>query len=100
MLRLCLCMLAGAYALALCRALPNDSALIGAALCTAVSLGLRKLRLTGFVLLGLVVMWWASRAMLEDRLLPELQGQTLAVTVKIANFPEVLPGSVRFVAET
>ena len=100
MLRLCLCMLAGAYALALCRELPNDAALMGAALCTAVSLCLRKLRLLGFVLVGLVVMWCASRAMLEDRLLPELQGQTLAVTVKIANFPEVLPGSIRFVAQT
>ncbi|HEX5764067.1 MAG TPA: DNA internalization-related competence protein ComEC/Rec2 [Woeseiaceae bacterium] len=100
MLRLCLCMLAGAYALALCRELPNDAALMGTAFCTAASLCLRKLRLLGFVLLGLLVMWCASRAMLEDRLLPELQGQTLAVTVKVATFPEVLPGSVRFVAQT
>ena len=98
MLRLCLCMLAGAYALALCRHLPSDAALMGTVFFTVACLCLRTLRLAGFVLLGLIVMWTASRAMLEDRLLPELQGQTLTATVRIANFPEVLPGSVRFVA--
>lgn len=98
MLRLCLCMLAGAYALGLWRDLPNDAALICTAFCTVASLCLRKLRPAGFVLLGLVVMWVAARAMLEDRLLPELHGRTLAMTVKIASFPEVLADSVRFVA--
>ena len=98
MLRLCLCVLAGAYALSIFRDLPSDAALVGTALSTGLCLCLKKLRAAGFLLLGLVVMWIASRAMLVDRLQPELQGEPLAVTVQVATFPEVLPGSVRFVA--
>src|SRR5690606_10964401 len=98
MLRLCLCVLAGAYALSIFRDLPGDAALVGTALSTGLCLWLKKLRAAGFLLLGLVVMWIASRATLVDRLQPELQGEPLAVTVQVATFPEVLPGSVRFVA--
>ena len=98
MLRLCLCVLAGAYALAIFRDLPGDAALSATIFSTGLCLGLRKLRAAGYVLLGLVVMWVSSRAMLADRLPPELQGEPLSLTVRVATFPEVLPGSVRFVA--
>ena len=100
MLRLCLCTLAGAYALGLCRQLPSDAALACATLVTVGCLGVCVLRPAGFTMLGLITVWFAARGMLNDRLPDELQGQTLSATVKIADFPEALPGSVRFIAET
>ena len=99
MLRLCLCLLSGAYALALFQSLPPDPALILTSIVTLSCLVIAELRLVGLVLLGFVLMWAASRQMLSDRLAPELQGQTLTVTVRVADFPEVVPGSVRFRAE-
>jgi competence protein ComEC len=51
-------------------------------------------------MLGLVMVWFAARGMLNDRLPVERQGQILSATVRIADFPEVLPGSVQFVGET
>lgn len=100
MLRLCLCTLAGAYALGLCRQLPSDAALACATVVTVGCLGVRMLRPAGFAMLGLITVWFAARGMLNDRLPHELQGQTLSATVRITDFPEVLPGSVGFIAET
>jgi competence protein ComEC len=51
-------------------------------------------------MLGLIMVWFAARGMANDRLAHELQGQTLSATVRIADFPEASPGSVRFIAET
>ncbi|MEX2497226.1 MAG: DNA internalization-related competence protein ComEC/Rec2 [Woeseia sp.] len=99
MLRLCLCMLFGAYALSLCRQLPSDPALLATSFAALLCLWLRVLRLAGFALLGLLLVWIASRGMLADRLSPELQGQTLAATVRIADFPRSRSGIVHFVAE-
>ncbi|HEX6260629.1 MAG TPA: ComEC/Rec2 family competence protein, partial [Woeseiaceae bacterium] len=100
MLRLCLCMLAGAYALSLCRELPSDTGLFAAIATTAVCFCIRGLRPIACMLLGLVMMWVASRDVMNDRLLPELQGKTLTATVTVVSFPEMLQGSVRFAAET
>jgi competence protein ComEC len=100
MLRLCLCLLTGAFALALCRRLPSDGTLLFTIVVTLASLAAHRLRPAGFVLLGFITMWAASRQMLNDRLAPELQGQTLTATVRIADFPEVLEDSVRFRAHT
>jgi competence protein ComEC len=93
-------MLAGAYALGLCRQLPSDAVLTSATVVAVGCLGVRVLRPAGFALLGLSLVWFAARGMLNDRLAPGLQGQTVSVTVRIADFPETWPGSVRFVAET
>ncbi|MEX2122552.1 MAG: DNA internalization-related competence protein ComEC/Rec2 [Woeseia sp.] len=100
MLRICLCMLAGAYALGFCRRLPADFALIVTIVVAAACFCSGRLRDIGFALLGLILIWTASRAMLSDRLSPELQGQDLAVTVRLSDFPQAQPGSVRFVADT
>jgi competence protein ComEC len=93
-------MLAGAYALAICRHLPSDTTLVFTGLVSVTCLCARRSRPLGFALLGLSVMWLASRDMLLDRLAPELQGQTLTATVRVVTFPETLQDSVRFVAET
>jgi competence protein ComEC len=93
-------MLAGAYALGLCRQLPSDAALACVAVVAVGCMGVRILRPAGFALLGLILVWSAARGMLNDRLPHALQGRTLSATVRIADFPEVLPGSVRFIAET
>jgi competence protein ComEC len=93
-------MLAGAYALGFCRQLPSDAVLASAIVVTVGCLGARVLRPAGFALLGLSLLWFAARGSLNDRLAPGLQGQTVSVTVRIADFPEEWPGSVRFVAET
>ncbi|HWM27282.1 MAG TPA: DNA internalization-related competence protein ComEC/Rec2 [Woeseiaceae bacterium] len=103
MLRICLCMLAGAYALGFCRRLPADSApilaivtIVIAALCFCSV----KLRDAGFVLLGVILIWTASRGMLADRLPRELEGESLDVTVRVADFPQSSAGAVRFIADT
>lgn len=95
-----MCMLAGAYSLGVCRQLPSDALLASATVVTAACLAVRALRPVGFAMLGLVVVWFAARGMLNDRLSPGLQGQTVPVTVKIADFPESFAGAARFVAET
>ena len=99
MLRLCLCLLGGAYALAVFRSLPPDPALVLTSVVTLSCLVVAELRFAGLVLLGFVMMWAASRHLLNDRLAPELQNQTLTVTVRVADFPEALEDSVRFRAE-
>jgi competence protein ComEC len=63
-------------------------------------MSVRVLRPAGFAMFGLIMVWFAARGMLNDRLPRELEGQTLSATVRIADFPEALSGSVRFVAET
>jgi competence protein ComEC len=92
-------MLAGAYALGLCRQLPPDAAFIPAIVVMAACLGTRWLRLAGFAMFGLVMAWFAARGMLNDRLPHELQGEAMPVTVRVADFPEASSGSVRFIAE-
>lgn len=100
MLRICLCMLAGAYALTLCRQLPSDVALVLTTVVAVVCFCFGVLRDAGFVLLGLLLVWTASRDMLADRLSPEFQAEPVIVTVLLADFPEISSGTARFVAKT
>lgn len=100
MLRLCLCLLTGAYVLAFCRRLPSDPVIVFTAFVTLTCLLVCRLRPVGFALLGFIAMWASARQMLNDRLAPDLQGKAVPAIVKIADFPQALEGSVRFEAET
>lgn len=98
MARYCLALLAGAYSLILLRALPPDGALVPICMVAAVCLGRLRLRLFGFLLLGMVTGWLAARLAIDDRLSDDLQGTTLSIRVRIVDFPVQRGPLVRFLA--
>lgn len=100
MLRNCLCALAGGYSLRFFDCLPQDSWLLAALALASVGLCCRKSRLAGFFLLGLSLVWISSRAVILDRLSPELQGQTLVLVARVLDFPDARSEPLRFVVAT
>jgi competence protein ComEC len=99
MLRICLCVLAGAYALEFLRVLPPVAALAPCAVAAGALVLLRRLRPAGCFLLGALLVWFSAQDALQDRLNPELEGSSLAVKARISSFPEERTGSIRLLAE-
>lgn len=99
MLRICLCALAGGYALELLRVLPPGWLLVPCAVGAAALAFLRRSRPAGCFLLGALLVGTAARDVLDERLSPELEGPSITVTARIASFPETRAAALRFVAE-
>ncbi|MGH8195442.1 MAG: DNA internalization-related competence protein ComEC/Rec2 [Woeseiaceae bacterium] len=100
MLRNCLFALVGTYSLQLCNRLPSDTMLVAAIALAAGGLCFRRVRPAGFFLLGLCLVWISSRAVIHDRLSPELAAETLTVVGRIADFPDARAGPLRLVLST
>ena len=99
MLRYCLALLAGAYALQIPESLPPDGLLLpafAAALCAVL---LRRARIPATAMLGFCMAWQAGDRVVDDRLSFELEGETLRVTGTVAGFPERRGDGLRFVLE-
>jgi competence protein ComEC len=99
MLLRCLSLLSGAYALGLSRALPADELYLPLVLLAAACVRPRKTRLLACFLAGYAAMWLAAWLVIDDRLEPALQGQTLDIAVRVADFPSETDATLRFVAE-
>ena len=98
MLRLCLFLLAGAYALELLPDLPPGQWRWPALLVAAVLFAVRRLRDAGALAAGALLVWNAALAVERERLPPDLEGETLTVSARIAQFPQARGGSIRFLA--
>lgn len=97
MLRHCLALLAGAYALQCLAALPPDALRAPAFCISLAALVPRRTRLVAAALLGLCIAWQAADEVLGDRLPVESEGRALTVTGTVADFPEPRGTSLRLV---
>ena len=100
MLRICLALLAGAYALQFFKQLPPDGLLIFTAVAATAFLAWRSSRIAGLVLVGFCAAWHASAERLADRLSPEFQDSTIVLVGRVHDFPEQRGDSLRFVMTT
>lgn len=106
MLRFCLFLLAGAYALELLPELPPAPWRWPALAASLALLAARPragrlvapLSAAGAFLLGAILVWSAALDVRAGRLAPRLEGQSIAVTARVTEFPQARGGSVRFLA--
>ena len=99
MLNRVLCTLGGAYALGLLSTLPADDLFLPLLLLIGISARLPYLRLFAWFLLGFVTMWLAAWIVIDDRLDPAIQGETIGLVVRIVDFPRATKETLRFNAE-
>src|SRR5262245_930195 len=87
---------AGSCVLLLLPHLPDPGLLVGLALLAAAAgCWLRSGAPLAFVA-GLVLCAFASRARLDDRITPELEGRTLAIEGRVASVPQAVAQGLRF----
>ena len=101
MLCRCLCVLSGAYSLALFSVLPSDDLILPVILLAAAGFYRPRYRALAWFLVGFATMWIGAWIVIDDRLDPALQGQTIAIRARVAGFPDTGEGSddsLRFVA--
>jgi competence protein ComEC len=91
-----LCTLGGAYALGLLSALPEDYLFLPLALLIGISARLPRIRLLAWFLLGFAAMWLAAWIVIDDRLDPAIQGETISVVARIVDFPRATNETMRF----
>lgn len=99
MLIRCLCVLGGAYSLGLLPSLPDDDLYLALILMIGVLARVSRMRLVACFLLGFAVMWCAAHSVIADRLESAMQGDTISVAVRVAEFPSVTNDSLRFNAQ-
>lgn len=100
MLRYCLPALAGAWSLQLGSRLPPEW-LLALALAPAVAgLGYQRLRAPACFLLGACLAGFAAQALIDDRLPPALEGETVTVVGRVLDFTDARANPVRFLLET
>ena len=94
-----LCTLGGAYALGLLSALPEDDLFLPLLLLIGISARLPHIRLFTWFLLGFVTMWLAAWIVIDDRLNPAIQGETISMVARIVDFPRATKETLRFNVE-
>lgn len=99
MLCRCLCLLSGAYSLSLLPSLPADDLFAALVLCVGVCGRYARTRFLASFLLGFAAMWLAASAVIDDRLDPAIEGDTISVAVRISDFPRAAGATLRFNAE-
>ena len=99
MLFRCLCILSGAYALGLLRSLPADDLLLPFLMLAAASMRLPATRFLAWFMLGMAAMWIAAWGVIDDRLDPAMQGETIRIVARIADFPGITDETLRFIVE-
>lgn len=100
MLRHCLALLAGAYALQFFASLPPNRLLAPAFALALAALAVRRVRIAAFCLLGFCIAWEAATGVLDDRLDAGSAGETLTLSGRVADFPERRGALLRFVLQT
>ena len=97
--RACLCLLAGAYALQL-SSFARDSDRVAVTLfAVSVIVVLRRPFAAAALLSGLVLFYWAAMAVIDTRLDARLAGDSLLTELTIVDFPRLRGRSLVFVAE-
>lgn len=99
MLVLCLCALAGAYTLQLCDQLPGKPLLAVLAIISLGAFFLRRTRIAGAYLSGLVLLAYCAHGVIDDRLSPAIAGTTISFVARIADFPKDNGAALSFPAE-
>lgn len=99
MLFRCLCILSGAYALGWLRSLPADDLFLALLILAGISFRLPATRCIAWFMLGFATMWVAAWSVINDRLDPEMQGETISIVARIADFPRITDDSLRFIVE-
>ncbi len=99
MLFRCLCVLSGAYSLGLFRSLPADDLFLSLVILAGASLRLPETRFLAWFMLGFATMWVAAWSVIDDRLDPALQGETISIVARIADFPRSTEKTLRFFVE-
>ena len=99
MLIRCLCILSGAYALGLLHSLPADDLFLALLILVAISFRLPATRFLAWFMLGFATMWVAAWIVIDDRLDPAMQGETISIVARIADFPSITDESLRFIVE-
>jgi len=99
MLFRCLCVLSGAYSLGLCRTLPADDLFLPVAMLAAIVFRMPRYRAVAWFIIGFAVMWLAAWIIIDDRLDPAMQGETISIAARIVDFPGDIGGSLRFIVE-
>jgi competence protein ComEC len=94
-----LCMLSGAYALGIMRSLPADELFLPFILLLGSVARLNRNHLLAWFVLGFAAMWVAAWIVIEDRLDPALQGETIGMVVRVADFPQATGAVLRFDVE-
>jgi len=99
MLFRCLCVLSGAYSLGLFRSLPADDLFLSLVILAGASFRLPETRFLAWFMLGFATMWVAAWSVIDDRLDPALQGETISIVAHIADFPRSTDKTFRFFVE-
>jgi len=99
MLLRCLCILSGAYAPGLLHSLPADDLILPVLLLVAISLRLPGFRFLAWFMLGFATTWIAAWIVIDDRLDPAMQGETISIVARIADFPAITDETLRFIVE-
>jgi competence protein ComEC len=100
MLRYCLSALAGAWSLQCGSRLPPEWLLVAMLALAAAGLGYRRLRTAACFLLGACLVGFAAQALIDDRLPPELEGETVTIVGRVLDFTDARANPARFLLET
>lgn len=92
-------LLTGAYSFGLLHSLPADDLFLALILLAGACYLRRATRLLACFIAGMAVMWCAAWVIIDDRLDPSLQGETISMIVRIADFPTMTDSTLRFIAE-
>ena len=99
MLFRCLCLLSGAYSLGFFRALPADEHFFAFVLLAGICFYRPGTRFLAWILLGFLSMWAAAWNVIDDRLEPVFQGETISILVRVDDFPTIGDESLRFIVQ-
>ena len=94
-----LCILSGAYALGLMHSLPDDDLFLPVLFLAGASARLARFRCLAWFVAGFAITWVAAWIVIDDRLDPALQGETISIAARIADFPRATGDTLRFDVE-
>ena len=84
----CLCALAGAYSLQFCSELPGPAWLGVLAVASLSAILVRRFRLVGAFLSGFLILAIASQSVIDDRLNPDISGDSIRIDARVTDFPK------------
>jgi competence protein ComEC len=91
--------LSGAYSLGFFRALPADEHFLAVVILAGISFYRPGTRFLAWFLLGFLSMWAAAWNVIDDRLEPVFQGETISILVRVDDFPTISDESLRFIVQ-
>lgn len=99
MIRACLCLLAGAYALQLSSFAAQSSLIYVTSFACVVLVPFRRLRGLALFAAGLALFHYQTLQVVDSRIEPRFAGDSLLTTIKVIDFPRGTNHSLSFLAE-